>query len=834
MCPRWIVGVILLNLAVVSDASGVVSQFSAWGGNGLQQATAVARDSNGNTYIAGWTDAPDFPFVGNNFACGQSRNAFLIKLDPYWNVAFAVCLGGAGDTGATSAGLDAAGNIYVAGSTASDSLAGQKLSGRGANRDGFVIALDPSGQHVLYAVAVGGSGNDSINAMAVRADGAVFVAGYTSSPGLGTANAAQPSLRGPQNAFAAALDASGNITYCTYAGGSGVDAANAIALDSSGAVWIAGVTGSADFPLSSPFQSSLGGAQTAFVAKISAGGQQFLFSTYLGGSGGWPSSPEAANAIALDQAGNAYVAGVTSSFDFPVNNPYQAFYGGQSDCFLAGFSATGALLFSTYLGGQNWDSAYAVAILADGRIVVSGDTLSTNFPITADGEAWQSGGYLGFIAVLDASGQQLLFSSYIEEGFSYADLALSGTNPAVAVGVENATGQGGTTLAAAAQISIPAIGALGFVPITPCRAVDTRNPAAPLAGPSIAGGASRSFAIAGNACGIPSTAQALSLNAAIVPTSHGYLTLWPTGQPQPATASVNSPDGGVHSNGAIVPAGTGGAISAYALDAMDVVLDVNGYFVPATDSTVSALAFYPVTPCRMVDTRNANGDLGGPFLAGGSTRVFPLLEAADSCSISSAAQAYSLNIAVVPRTGVFHYLTAWADGQSQPGVATLNDPQDINHSNAAIVPAGSNGSIDIYATNDTDVVIDINGYFAPPGPAGLSFYTLPPCRALDTRNPPGSPPFTGTLAVDLVASGCGAPSTAQAYVFNATALPQNSHGYLTLWQQNAAQPAAVNLNDPNGATTGNMAIVPTNNGSINAYFPGTAWLVLDLFGYFAP
>ena len=208
---------------------------------------------------------------------------------------------------------------------------------------------------------------------------------------------------------------------------------------------------------------------------------------------------------------------------------------------------------------------------------------------------------------------------------------------------------------------------LQFVPITPCRAVDTRNPAGPLGGPSITGGTSRDFAIAGNACGIPANAQALSLNAAIVPTSHGYMTLWPTGQPQPGTASVNSPDGGVHSNGAIVPVGAGGAISAYAFDTMDVVLDVNGYFVPASGNP-SALAFLSADalprgghaqrqrqPGRTVPERRKHA------------RVSRCSRQPVACNISSAAQAYSLNIAVVPRTGAFHYLTAWPAGQASPG-----------------------------------------------------------------------------------------------------------------------------------------------------------------------
>jgi uncharacterized repeat protein (TIGR01451 family) len=375
--------------------------------------------------------------------------------------------------------------------------------------------------------------------------------------------------------------------------------------------------------------------------------------------------------------------------------------------------------------------------------------------------------------------------------------------------------------------------ALSFVPITPCRVADTRNPAGAFGGPNIAAAGTRDFVIPNGACGIPATAQAYSLNAAMVPSGKGWITLYPTGQSLPLAASVNSPDGRVKSNGAIVPAGTGGAISVYASVTTDVVLDINGYFVPAA-SNPTALAFYPVTPCRVADTRNDPGPLGGPYMAGGSTRTFSIL-AASGCNIPSSAQAFSLNLAVVPLTGKLGYLTAWPAGQPQPFVASLNDPPGVVLSNGTIVPApGDNsGQVNIFVTHDTHVVIDINGYFAPPGTGGLSLYTLQPCRVLDTRNPAGSLPFTGTLAVDVVDSGCGVPISAKDYVFNATVVPQaGSHGYLTMWQQGQAQPLAANLNSSDGAVTGNMALVPTSNGWVNAFFSGTTYLVLDLFGYF--
>jgi hypothetical protein len=264
----------------------------------------------------------------------------------------------------------------------------------------------------------------------------------------------------------------------------------------------------------------------------------------------------------------------------------------------------------------------------------------------------------------------------------------------------------------------------------------------------------------------------------------------------------------------------------YSTNDTHVVLDINGYFV----DDPSALDFYPVTPCRVVDTRGAAGDLGGPALSVGETRSFPI--PSSSCGVPSTAQAWSLNFAVVP-PGPLGYLTAWPTGQTRPVVATLNALTGAITANAAIVPAGTDGSIDVFTTNATDLVIDINGYFAPTGAGGLSLYNLPPCRVLDSRQPPGTPAFSGTKDVNVTGSGCGAPSGAQAYVFNATVIPAVTLGYLTLWPQGQTKPLVATLNAMDGAITNNMAIVPTTNGSISAFPSNPTHLVLDIFGFFA-
>jgi uncharacterized repeat protein (TIGR02543 family) len=153
---------------------------------------------------------------------------------------------------------------------------------------------------------------------------------------------------------------------------------------------------------------------------------------------------------------------------------------------------------------------------------------------------------------------------------------------------------------------------LGYYPMTPCRLVDTRagsDKTGQFGSPSLAGGASRSFALLSGGCNVPSTAQAYALNITAAPSGGalGYLTTWPTGSAQPVVSTLNSSDGAVTANAAIVPAGTGGAISVFVSNTADVIIDINGYFAPPT---AQALAFYPVTPCRIADTRSGSGKTG--------------------------------------------------------------------------------------------------------------------------------------------------------------------------------------------------------------------------------
>jgi uncharacterized repeat protein (TIGR03803 family) len=373
-----------------------------------------------------------------------------------------------------------------------------------------------------------------------------------------------------------------------------------------------------------------------------------------------------------------------------------------------------------------------------------------------------------------------------------------------------------------------------FVPLSqPCRAVDTR-PEHGGGGP-IQGNTYQNFPISGaGTCGVLTSAAVYSMNVSVVPNgSLGYLTVWPTGQPQPLVSTLNSLDGRIKANAAIVPAGAGGEISVFATNTTNVILDVDGYFAPASSST---LAFHPLPPCRVADTRHSTypPGLGPPFLTGGQERAFPILNAT-TCNIPSSAAAYSLNFSVVPH-GALYYMTVWPTGQTRPVVSTLNDIPGQIIANAAIVVAGTGSEVSVYPTNDTDVVIDINGYFAAAGTGGLSLYGVQPCRVIDTRKIGSGLPFSGTLSppVDVVDSPCGISSLAQAYVFNASVVPYGALGYLTLWPDGATQPLVSTLNALDGSISSNMAIVPSTNGKVDAYASGLTQLILDISSYFAP
>ncbi|MDY6852951.1 MAG: SBBP repeat-containing protein, partial [Thermodesulfobacteriota bacterium] len=320
------------------NPSGSALVFSTYLGGGLEdRSMGVAVDSLGAVYITGFTRSANYPVTGGVIQGGLGGfghyDAFVTKLNDTASALFySTYLGGGGDDYGQGLGLDSSGNVFVTGHTDSadfptaapyqDSLSG--------GRDAFVAKLNDTGTVLVYSTYLGGSGDDNAQALAVSSSGAAHITGSTTSQDFPTAGY-QNSFGGRSDAFVTRFNTTGQtLVYSTYLGGSGDDFGSDIALDSSGNAYLAGFTGSADFPETSPSQAlSGGGALDGFAAKLNATGSALIYSTYIGGSGS-----DSIHGIAVDDSGNAYVTGNAESEDFPTAGYQVLFGGGGSDAFV--------------------------------------------------------------------------------------------------------------------------------------------------------------------------------------------------------------------------------------------------------------------------------------------------------------------------------------------------------------------------------------------------------------------------------------------------------------------------------------------------------------------
>jgi len=342
------------------DATGsTLLYFNSFGEQdiyGDTSASGVAADARGFAYVTGSTSF-GVPTTSGALKTQCDFDAFVLKFDTNAardnSLVFGTCLGGETVDSANAIAIDADGNSYITGETSSNDFPTTSSAiqpTRGLNSSSaFMTKLDASGGTVLYSTFLGGSGGrgggDGGTGIAVDTAGKVYVAGYTDSSDFPTTpNAFQPSCgsdgrcnmvcgpisgcRNALDAFVAKIDttASGpaSLLYSTYAGGTAIELAFAIAIDSHGVACVTGTTSSPDFPTANAVQPAIGGSWDAFVLKIDttrSGADSLLFSTFLGGSGDedFSSDPTIAlngGGIAMDSHGNAYVAGYTSSSDF--------------------------------------------------------------------------------------------------------------------------------------------------------------------------------------------------------------------------------------------------------------------------------------------------------------------------------------------------------------------------------------------------------------------------------------------------------------------------------------------------------------------------------------
>ena len=375
-------------------------------GNGDDRCFGIAVDAAGNAYLAGETHSNDFPTANAVQATygGGLSDAFVTKLNATGSaLVYSTFLGGNIFDAAASIALDSSNNAYVTGRTTSANFPTAnaiQATQANADADAFVTKINAAGTALVYSTYLGGSGGEAFDAgsgIAVDSAGNAYVAGQTTSTNFPTANAIQPTFgSGSPNgdAFVTKINAAGTaFIYSTYLGGTGDDFALDIAADVSGNAHVTGVTPSSNFPTANALQATLSGTTDAFVTKLNPTGSAFIYSTFLGGSGG-----DAGNGIEADASGNTYVVGGTDSTNFPTANAVQATNAGGIDTFVTKLNAAGsALVFSTYVGGSTFERADAAALDSSNNVYVCGLTDSTNFPTATPFQATNAGGRDAFV-----------------------------------------------------------------------------------------------------------------------------------------------------------------------------------------------------------------------------------------------------------------------------------------------------------------------------------------------------------------------------------------------------------------------------------------------------
>jgi hypothetical protein len=427
------------------------------GGSGGDAGNGIAVDAAGNAYVTGFTTSSDFPTTPGAFqtTSGGSYDAFVSKLNAAGSaLLYSTYLGGSRNDNGLGIAVDSSGNVYVTGFTGSSDFpttpsAFQRRIHSGW--DGFVTKLNVVGSGLLYSTYLGGGRYDQGNAIAVDASGSAYVTGTTASSDFPTTPGAfQTRYRGHGSgccsigdAFVSKLNADGSaLLYSTYLGGSANDSASGIGLDASANAYVTGYTDSSNFPTTpGAFQTTYGGNGDAFVTKLNAAGSALVYSTYLGGN-------SLGNGIAVDTSDSAYVAGTTSSPNFPTTpGAFQTTCGGSQNGFVSKLDGAGsALVYSTYLCGELGlgiavdasGSAYlilgvgsvsklnaagsalvysfglgggsGIAIDASGNTYVTGYPYYSDFPITPGAFQTTYGGYDAFVAKIspaDAPGLAL-------------------------------------------------------------------------------------------------------------------------------------------------------------------------------------------------------------------------------------------------------------------------------------------------------------------------------------------------------------------------------------------------------------------------------------------
>ncbi|HLK22853.1 MAG TPA: SBBP repeat-containing protein, partial [Bryobacteraceae bacterium] len=354
------------------------------------------------------------------FVLGAYDHDRALVIDPV--LTFSLYLSGSNQDVAQTIGLDRIGFLWVAGTTYSTNFPNGSAfqTKQGGGTDIFVTKIDPNakaGHQIVFSSYLGGGTNDTLGGMAVGPNGDVYLTGTTFSADFPMVNAAQTVLGGTNDAFVAWINSSRKLGYSTFLGGKGDETGLGVTFNSENEIFVTGGTDSTDFPTGAPLQSATGGRDDAYVAEYKpslSGAATLVYSTYLGGS-----NFDIGRAIALAPDGTIWVTGGTYSFNFPMKgNSYDKTYGGGGDAFVAHIKPSGGssgLLYSSFLGGSDQEEASSIVVDAQGQVIISGWTISSDYPVTSTALQTKYGGSgNGFLSILDTTkNPQLTYSTYI-------------------------------------------------------------------------------------------------------------------------------------------------------------------------------------------------------------------------------------------------------------------------------------------------------------------------------------------------------------------------------------------------------------------------------------
>jgi uncharacterized protein (TIGR03437 family) len=381
------------------------------------------------------------------FTLGSYDPRYPLTIDPV--LIYSTFLGGNRADNITGVATDREGAVYVTGQTVSIDFPtkGTNLTPyQGALNYGFIAKFKPGGEELVYSTIIGGSSNTTPFAIAVDDDGNAYVTGMTGARNFPLVNPVQSQQPGLNIGFVLKLNPTGDkLLFSTYHGGERNDRHYGIALGRDRSIYVTGYTTSTTFPLVNAWQPQMGGSsQDAFVAKFQAPAYRLAYSSFMGGTG-----TEQAFGIAVDASGAAYITGDTRSPNFATPDAFNTRYRGTEDGFVAKVHPDGSGLdFFSYLGGTGDDSARAIALDAAGNIWVTGSTMSTSFPVTANAlQPTINGRVDAFLSSVSNDGRQLQYATYLG-GTNNSNTSYNEAGQAIAIDAEGSLWIGGVTRSA--------------------------------------------------------------------------------------------------------------------------------------------------------------------------------------------------------------------------------------------------------------------------------------------------------------------------------------------------------------------------------------------------